>query len=308
MVEQNTQFRSYDPDFDEFDEHLINTRPATYKFGRSARGDYTLDRSVPLFLSDPDGDPDPQEYVPPPRRSRFASVAVTVLIAVVVVSGAAATLAWLSPDAARKVVVRAKASIASVASSTAAAKPDERQLTATDVELKDPARLAAPAAKAAAANVPPAVAPVPVVVASAAPSRAEISSAYQAALRNATPAAPAVPVRTATAIAPPAAPPAPPPEVKRIGSDELAMLMKRARDSLAIGDIPSARLLLERAAEEGQDANAALLLARTFDPAVLGTSDVRNITPEPEKARAWYQKAAQFGSAEAQQRLAQLGH
>jgi TPR repeat protein len=76
---------------------------------------------------------------------------------------------------------------------------------------------------------------------------------------------------------------------------------------LSMGDIPAARLLLERAAD-AQDASAALLLARTYDPQVLGNPDVRNITPEPAKARAWYQKAAQYGSAEAQRRLAQLSN
>jgi TPR repeat protein len=81
--------------------------------------------------------------------------------------------------------------------------------------------------------------------------------------------------------------------------------MKRAKESLASGDIPVARLLLERAAD-GQDASAALMLAQTYDPDVLGTSDVRNIVPEPAKARAWYQKAALLGSADAQRRLAQL--
>ena len=48
------------------------------------------------------------------------------------------------------------------------------------------------------------------------------------------------------------------------------------------------------------------MLAQTYDPDVLGTPDVRNIMPEPAKARAWYQKAAQLGSADAQRRLAQL--
>jgi TPR repeat protein len=87
--------------------------------------------------------------------------------------------------------------------------------------------------------------------------------------------------------------------------DELASLMQRAKSMLAVGDLMSARLLLERAAD-GQEAEAALMLAQTYDPDVLGTSDVRNITPEPAKARAWYQKAAQLGSADAQRRLAQL--
>ena len=74
---------------------------------------------------------------------------------------------------------------------------------------------------------------------------------------------------------------------------------------MAVGDITSARLLLERAAN-AQDANAAFLLAQTFDPAVLGTQDIRSINADPATARDWYQKAAQLGSAEARQRLTQL--
>ena len=87
--------------------------------------------------------------------------------------------------------------------------------------------------------------------------------------------------------------------------EELANLMQRAKGFLATGDLPSARLLLERAAD-GQDANAALMLAQTYDPDVLGTQDIRNIVRRARKARAWYQKAAQLGSADAQRRLAQL--
>ena len=85
----------------------------------------------------------------------------------------------------------------------------------------------------------------------------------------------------------------------------MATLMKRATDLLAAGDIPSARLLLERAAD-AQEPSAALMLAQTYDPEALGTSDVRNITPEPATARKWYRRAAQLGSSEAQRRLAQL--
>jgi hypothetical protein len=102
---------------------------------------------------------------------------------------------------------------------------------------------------------------------------------------------------------PPAASPAPP--VRRLDADELAALLKRAKSLIAIGDIAAARLLLERAAD-AQEAGAALLLAQTYDPAVLGTPDMRSITPDPAMARGWYQKAARFGSQEAQQRLAQM--
>jgi TPR repeat protein len=38
----------------------------------------------------------------------------------------------------------------------------------------------------------------------------------------------------------------------------------------------------------------------------LGTRDVRNINADVAAARNWYQKAAQFGSAEAQRRLGQM--
>ncbi len=79
-------------------------------------------------------------------------------------------------------------------------------------------------------------------------------------------------------------------------------LLKRAKGMLAVGDIASARLLLERAAD-AQEAEAALMLATTYDPQVLGTQDMRSITPDPAMARAWYQKAAKLGSADALRRL-----
>ena len=92
---------------------------------------------------------------------------------------------------------------------------------------------------------------------------------------------------------------------KTLDAETLAALMTRARSLLTLGDIAAARLLLERAAN-AQDATAAFLLARTYDPAVLGVSDTRSITPDPVMARDWYRKAASFGSAAAQQRLTQF--
>ena len=38
----------------------------------------------------------------------------------------------------------------------------------------------------------------------------------------------------------------------------------------------------------------------------LTATNVRNINPDPELARHWYQRAAQLGSADAQRRLAQM--
>jgi hypothetical protein len=97
----------------------------------------------------------------------------------------------------------------------------------------------------------------------------------------------------------------PAPTARSLNADEVAPLVRRAKGLIAFGDIAAARLLLERAAS-GQDADAALLLAQTYDPAVLGKPDVRTITPDPAIARSWYQRAAALGSLDAKQRLAQM--
>jgi hypothetical protein len=134
-----------------------------------------------------------------------------------------------------------------------------------------------------------------VVTAQPMPTRDEIAAALRAAHQS------QAEIRRPPAPAPPvAAPPA-----RRLDADELAALLKRANSLIAIGDIVPARLLLERAAD-AQEAGAALLLAQTYDPAVLGTPDARSITRDPATARAWYQKAAQLGSKDARRRLAQM--
>lgn len=95
------------------------------------------------------------------------------------------------------------------------------------------------------------------------------------------------------------------PTARNLTTDEIAPLVRRAKQMIAFGDITAARLFLERAAS-GQDADAALLLAQTYDPAVLGKPDVRTIVPDAAIARSWYQRAAALGSLDAKQRLAQM--
>jgi len=142
------------------------------------------------------------------------------------------------------------------------------------------------------------------------PTRDEIASAFKTARQGQPEAAlppAAAPVATVPVVAAPAAavPAAAPPAARRIDAEELATLLKRARSLIAIGDIAPARLLLKRAAD-AQEATAALLLAQTYDPAVLGKQDMRSIAPDPALAREWYQKAARYGSVDAQQRLSQM--
>ena len=291
MADQTPRYRSYDTDIDIHDKRRV----APYKFPPSARTDSHPEEPVPLFLSDYDGEPDPSEYMAPLRKDRRLSVSSRILAGVLAIAAVAIVFAMFSSDATRDIVVNAKASIAAALPAPyAAAQPDPAKLTVRDTQLKNPkdaARLSAPASQT------PAVRSVATVA--VAPTREEITTAYQSALQGRAPAA------AAPAAVPVAAPPVAASPARKLDADELAALLNRAKGLLAAGDIPSARLLLERAAD-AQDASAALMLARTYDPDALGTQDIRNIVPDPAMARTWYQKAAQLGSADAQRRIAQL--
>jgi TPR repeat protein len=95
------------------------------------------------------------------------------------------------------------------------------------------------------------------------------------------------------------------PEVRSIDRDELAGLIKRGQALLAEGDIASSRLLLRRAAEAG-DANAALMLAGTYDRAELARLKVVGVAHDHAQAKLWYTRAVEHGSSEAVRRLQQL--
>jgi TPR repeat protein len=79
-------------------------------------------------------------------------------------------------------------------------------------------------------------------------------------------------------------------------------LLRRGEAFLATGDIAAARLVLQRAAEAG-DARAALTLAETYDPIMLEKLGIQGLASDIAVARTWYERAKEFGSAEAMQRL-----
>lgn len=265
-----------------FDSEQSASRPsaASYLRAHAARADLVPDDPVPLFLSDPLGAPDPREYAPFELRTR-TRIAPYILAAVLAVSAAGILAALFQSDLRSLIAAKAGDTIGAAADrAVAVASPPAAQ----QAPLKDPARVT---------NTTLASADRQELPAPSMPSREAIASAYQVALQAQAPA-PVV-----------AAQPAPPPPAKALDADTLAGLMTRARSLLAVGDITSARLLLERAAN-AQDATAAFLLAQTHDPTVLGTSDSRSISTDAETARDWYRKAASLGSAEARQRLAQF--
>ena len=98
------------------------------------------------------------------------------------------------------------------------------------------------------------------------------------------------------------APPAPQTDARNLTPDEVASMLKRGETLLIEGDIASARLLLQRAAD-AQDARAAFTLAGTYDPIELRRLGVYGAAPDVTKARDWYEKARQYGSREAPKRL-----
>ncbi|WFU81519.1 hypothetical protein QA645_01875 [Bradyrhizobium sp. CIAT3101] len=261
------------------------SHPSTASFirARAARADLSQDDPIPLFLSDPLGAPDPSEYAPVEVRSRM----VPRVLAAVLAASALAVLVTLFQSDFRNLLPASAGNWVGFAPEQAMAKASAPAIPQTP--LKDPARATDPRPVSAdAQNVP----------APSTPSREAIATAYQTALQAQTPVALPAPV---------AAAPAPPPPVKTLDADTLAGLMTRAKSLLKIGDIAAARLLLERAAT-AQDATAALLLAQTYDPAVLGTRDTRSVNADAAAARDWYQRAAALGSSEAEQRLALLSN
>jgi hypothetical protein len=108
------------------------------------------------------------------------------------------------------------------------------------------------------------------------------------------------------AVAAPIAAPAPPERNPlRLDDREIATLVMRGENFIANGDLASARLLLQRAADAGS-ANAALALAATFDPFVTNGLGVAGGEPDVVRARKWYQRAIELGSTAASKQLAKL--
>jgi len=79
----------------------------------------------------------------------------------------------------------------------------------------------------------------------------------------------------------------------------------RGDERLADGDVASARLFYERAADEG-DGRAARRLGNSFDPAFLARWGVRGMRGDPAEAARWYRRAGALGDSEAEQDLAAL--
>ena len=86
---------------------------------------------------------------------------------------------------------------------------------------------------------------------------------------------------------------------------EIAALVTRGDAFLSAGDIVSARLFYERAADGG-DGGAALRLGATFDPGFLSRTGIRGAPTDPAQASSWYRRALDLGNGAAQKALRDL--
>ena len=95
------------------------------------------------------------------------------------------------------------------------------------------------------------------------------------------------------------------PASQRLSAAETAALVTRGDRFLSSGDIASARLYYERAADAG-DGSAALRLGTTFDPGFLGRAGIRGAAGDLAQASSWYRRARELGNAAAEERLKKL--
>jgi hypothetical protein len=193
-----------------------------------------------------------------------------------------------------------------------AAPPAERPPAATTQEatlaVAPPASHAVPVERvspwpsdtpsSAAPNIPPVAVPsTPPIAAPSTPSVAAPSTPPVA-----TPSAPPVTPPT-QASASPAQPLSPPHPRPAMGTQEIKLLLEQGKQFTAVGDVVTARIVLQRVAD-ADVAAGALALAETFDPAVLAKQGVRGVQGDADQARHWYERARELGSDEATHRLA----
>ncbi|KAB1071668.1 SEL1-like repeat protein [Methylobacterium planeticum] len=144
-----------------------------------------------------------------------------------------------------------------------------------------------------ASEVATSLTPSKQVVASADDQAVVAMSAANEATESAIPAE-AAPILSSAAIAP-----------ARNATPSTTALLERARRLLKLGDVAAARLLMDRAATDG-NAEAEFALAETFDPSRLAAWRVRGVRPDTDKARSLYEQALRHGFAEAATRLSSL--
>ena len=90
-------------------------------------------------------------------------------------------------------------------------------------------------------------------------------------------------------------------DVSRLSAGQITELLARGDSFLHSGDVASARLFYERAADAG-DWQAAIRMGATFDATFLGRVGVRAVG-DPIKAQSWYRHALDLGALKADRQV-----
>jgi TPR repeat protein len=88
------------------------------------------------------------------------------------------------------------------------------------------------------------------------------------------------------------------PSVPRLSAADVQLLMNWGQEFMRMGDLAAAPVAFRRAAQAG-DAAAALAMGSTYDPLVLQRIGALGVTPDPDLARTWYERAKDLGLPEA---------
>src|SRR5216683_7215519 len=173
-MERTTYRRSLGSNAWAFDEPRKDPQHAPYTSGPSA--DSSSDDSIPLFLSDLQGQPDPRDA--PLAASQRTSILTLVVAGGLAVSAFAILVAVFNSDVTR--VLIDKASMGGATRDQSATQAASNQPAVRQIPLNDPARVSDPATLASVNASAPRL---------GTPSREAIVSAHHTALQSQTPAA-----------------------------------------------------------------------------------------------------------------------
>jgi TPR repeat protein len=89
---------------------------------------------------------------------------------------------------------------------------------------------------------------------------------------------------------------------KAAGRQDVSELIEQGKRFFEMGDLSAARILFTRAVKAG-DAAAAVGMGMTYDPVALAGRGIRGVAADPDKARAWYERAKDMNSSGGPRRL-----
>jgi hypothetical protein len=288
-----------------FDQATQASLPTAVEQGTPEAPPHVSSRAVSLGV-ELDAAPGTVDTAPPARRAPWARLGVALVFLIAI-----AGVGWfmLIRPPAEQVAVKpippseSVATAAGPTGSTGAAPAGQpvAAAVATPPATERTPEIAAPApAPIPAARSPAAAPPAPSDIATTKPDATSAMAKLEIP-KSASPGASASadippPATAPTVVAPPA--PTPPSE-PRASTPETAALLARGDSLFGVGDVSSARLFYERAADAG-NGEAALRLGETYDPVFLERAKLPAVRGDRGAAVFWYRRARELGVAEAE--------